>query len=84
MWNDKNIIVEQGDKPHVYEHLTAEQNEWKELVRQAREQIRAELDEHQLPPPEEMLRQMRDERDAQLLAWHRRQPGHAPDNAPER
>ncbi len=53
-----------------------EQEDWKELVRQAREQIRAELGERQLPPPEEMIRQLREERDAQLLALRRRQPGH--------
>ena len=72
------IIVERGGKPHVvllsvdkYNRLLAgqeEQEDWKELVRQAREQIRAELGERQLPPPEEMIRQMREERDAQLLA----------------
>ncbi len=60
------------------------QSEWKELVRQAREQIRVELGERQLPLPEEMLRQMRDERDAQLLALHRRKPGHSPANEPKR
>ena len=72
------IIVERGGKPHVvvlsvdqYEDLLAgqqHQEDWRELVQQAREQIRAELGERQLTPPEEMLRQMREERDAQLLA----------------
>jgi len=72
------IIVERGGKPHVvvlsvnqYEDLLAgqqEQEDWRELVQQAREQIRAELGERELPPPEEVLRQMREERDAQLLA----------------
>jgi prevent-host-death family protein len=72
------IIVERGGKPHVvvlsvdqYEGLLAgrqEQEDWRELVQQAREQIRTELGERELPPPEEVLRQMREERDAQLLA----------------
>jgi prevent-host-death family protein len=71
------IIVERGGKPYVvvlsiteYERLLAAQQErenWKELVHQAREQIRAELGERELPPPEETTRQMREERDAQLL-----------------
>ena len=72
------IIVERGGKPYVvvlsvdkYEDLLAgqhEQEDWRELVQQAREQIRTELGERELPPPEEVLRQMREERDAQLLA----------------
>jgi prevent-host-death family protein len=72
------IIVERGGKPHVvvlsvdqYESLLAgqqHQEDWRELVQQAREQIRAELGERQLTPPGEVLRQMREERDAQLLA----------------
>jgi prevent-host-death family protein len=72
------IIVERGGKPHVvvlsvdqYEGSLAgqrEQEDWGELVQRAREQIRAELDERQLTPPEEMLRQMGEGRDAQLLA----------------
>jgi prevent-host-death family protein len=72
------IIVERGGKPHVvvlsvdkYEDLLAgqqEQENWRERVQQAREQIRAELGERELTPPEEVLRQMREERDAQLLA----------------
>ena len=72
------IIVERGGKPHVvvlsvdqYEDLLAgrqQQENWRELVQQAREQIRAELGERELTPPEEVLRQMREERDAQLLA----------------
>ena len=72
------IVVERGGKPHVvvlsvdqYEDLLAgqrPQEDWRELVHQAREQIRAELGGRELTPPEEMLRQMREERDAQLLA----------------
>ena len=72
------VIVERGGKPHVvvlsvekYESLLSgkqEPEDWRELVRQAREQIQAELGERELVPPEEVLRQMREERDAQLLA----------------
>ena len=42
--------------------------DWKDLVAQARAQIQAELGDRELPPPEEVLRQIREERDAQLLA----------------
>ena len=45
-----------------------EQDDWRQLVRQAREQIQAELGERELPPPEDVIRQMREERDARLLA----------------
>ena len=44
-----------------------EQDDWRQLVRQAREQIQAELGERELPPPEDVIRQMREERDARLL-----------------
>jgi prevent-host-death family protein len=71
------IIVERGGKPQVvvlsvaeYERLLAaqpKQADWKELVRRAREQVQAELGERKLPPPEDMIREMREERDAQLM-----------------
>ncbi len=70
------VVVEHGGKPHVvvisveqYERLLAAQKEgedWRELVRQAREQIQADLGERDLTPPEEVLREMREERDARL------------------
>jgi prevent-host-death family protein len=72
------VIVERGGKPHVvvigvdeYERLLAErpgQIDWRELVRQARQQVRADLGERDLMPPEEVLRQTREERDEQLVA----------------
>jgi len=72
------VVVEHGGKPHVvvisvekYERLLAAQKEgadWRELVRQAREQIQADLGERDLTPPEEVLREMREERDARLAA----------------
>ena len=40
---------------------------WKELVDRARAQIRSELGEREMMPPEELIRQMREERDAQIL-----------------
>lgn len=75
--NRETVIVERGGKAHVaiisideYERLvTGQQTEgWKELVAQARAQIEAELGDGELPSPEEILRQIREERDAQLLA----------------
>jgi len=74
------IIVERGGKSHVvvlsvaeYERLLKgqrQQEDWKELVDQARAQIRAELGDRELPPSREILQQIREERDAQLLALH--------------
>ena len=74
----KPIIVERRGKPHVvvlpvkeYERLRAgqrERDDWRALVQRARAQIRTELGERELLPPEEIVRQMREERDAQLLA----------------
>jgi len=70
------VIVERGGKPHVvvisidaYERLMAtqeDQEDWRELVSQAREQVRTDLGDRKLAPPEEMLRQARKERDEQL------------------
>ncbi len=75
--NQEPVIVEHGGKPHVvvisverYEQLLAAQRErenWRDLVRQAREQVRADLGERDLAPPEDVLRQMREERDEQLV-----------------
>jgi prevent-host-death family protein len=70
------IVVERGGKPHVvllaveeYERLKAAdaaQPDWRNLVDAARAQIQAELGERTLTPPEEIIRQMREERSAQL------------------
>lgn len=72
------VIVEHSGKPHVvvlsvdkYQQLLAAQEEredWRELVRQAREQVRADLGGRELTPPEDVLREMREERDEQLVA----------------
>jgi prevent-host-death family protein len=75
--NHETIIVERGGKSHVvvlsveeYERLLKgqQQDDWKELVRGARAQIQADLGGRQLPRPEEILDQIRQERDEQLLA----------------
>ena len=71
------IIVERDGKSHVvilsvaaYERLLKgqQQEDWKDLVDQARMQIQFELGGRELPPPEEIVRQMREERDARLVA----------------
>lgn len=76
--NHEPIIVERGGQSHVvvlsveeYERLLRgqqQQDDWRDLVRQAREQIQADLGGRELPPPEEILAQLREERDEQLLA----------------
>ena len=73
----KPIIVERGGKPHVvvlpveeYERLRAgqrERDDWRDLVRRARAQIQTDLGERELLPPEEIVRQMREERSAELV-----------------
>jgi len=72
------VIVERGGQSHVvvlsveeYERLLQSQQEpddWLDLVRQARAQIEADLGGRTLPPPEEMLAQIREEHDEQRLA----------------
>jgi prevent-host-death family protein len=76
--NGEPIIVERGGKSTVvllsfeeYERLVKGQQaqvDWKALVAEARAQARADLGDRALPPPEEILRQIREERDEQLLA----------------
>ena len=71
------VIVERAGKPQVvvlsiaeYEDLLAGQGmreDWRVLLAQAHEQIRVDSAGRQLPPPEEMIHQMREERDAQLF-----------------
>ena len=71
------IIVERGGKSHVvvlsvaeYERLLAGQHkdDWKDLVRKARDEILTDLGGRELPPPEEILKEIREGRDEQLLA----------------
>lgn len=69
------VVVERGGQPQVvvlsvdeYERLSAGRREdWKELARRAREGIRDELNGRELPPPEEVIRQGREDRDERLL-----------------
>ena len=53
-----------------YDRLAAGQqrDDWKDLVRQARDEILADLGDRELPPSEEILQQIRESRDEQLLA----------------
>jgi len=70
------IIVARGGEPTMvmlsideYERLqTAVQNQehWLDRVRQTRAQLAAKLGDREIPPSEEIIRQMREDRDAQL------------------
>ncbi len=74
------IVVERAGRPHVviisfeeYRRLRdakADQPEWMFLLDQAHEQIKTELGDRKLIPPEEIIRQMREERDAELVSLH--------------
>jgi prevent-host-death family protein len=77
--NHEIIVVERGGKSHIvvmsvkeYERLLQQQQrgDWKELVNRARAQIQAELGDRTLPRPEEILKQVREDRDEQLLDLH--------------
>lgn len=72
----ETIIVERGGKSHVvvlsveeYERLLKRQRQgdWRALVHGARAQIQAEMGDRPLPRPEEILDQVRKDRDEQLL-----------------
>jgi hypothetical protein len=43
-----------------------EQEDWRDLARQAREQIQADLGERDLTPPEDVLRELREERKGEI------------------
>ena len=84
--NRETVIVERGGKPQAvvlsvaeYERLLEgqqAQNEWKTLVASAREQIRAELGDRKLMPPEDVIAKMRKERDSALRRRGTPFPGH--------
>ena len=70
------VIVERGGKAHVvvlsmeaYQRLLKGQRQenWQELVERARTQIQSDLAGRQLPRPEDIVRQTREGRDAQLV-----------------
>jgi prevent-host-death family protein len=73
------VIVERGGKPQVvvlsipqYERLRSgktKKNEWKELVHLARKMIRSDLGDRELSPPEEIIREMREERNVLNQTW---------------
>jgi len=69
------VIVERDGKPQVvilskpaYDALMSgtSPRAWRQLVLEARQQAQADLGKRSLPSPEEMIRQAREERDAQL------------------
>lgn len=74
------ITVERGGKPEAvilsvaaYERLRANQGDteepedWWEAARRSRERIAKELNGRTLPPIEDVIHEMREERDAQIL-----------------
>lgn len=73
----ERIIIERGGRPHVvvisveeYERLVEaceQQRDWRDLVRRSRERVQMDLAGRDLAPPEEVIREMREERDEQLL-----------------
>jgi hypothetical protein len=46
---------------------TTGSDDWWQKVEEVREEVRAELAGRSLPPPEEIIREMREERDEQIL-----------------
>lgn len=83
--NEETVIVERAGKPQVavvpvaaYERLTAQspaRPHWQELLEKAHDRIRRDLGDRELPPAEELLREMREERSAHLFEVCRREPG---------
>src|SRR5690242_16881171 len=73
--HDEPVIVERAGKPEVvvlsvaeYERLRRQKaGNWLEAVDRVRERVLQELGDRELPPPAEIIREMREERDAQLL-----------------
>lgn len=70
------VIVERGGKAEVvvlskkaYDQLVVanQRKDWRKLLEEAHESIRAEIGDRQLPDPAEMLRLAREERDEQLF-----------------
>ena len=78
---NETVVVEHGGKPEAvilsiteYERLRTNQRDvekpvdWFELAMQSRERIRRALNGRPVPSIDEIFHDMRDERDAQLLA----------------
>ena len=74
---EEPVIVERSGRRQIvlmsvpeYERLCAGQTagrDWRELLSQAHERIRLDLAGRELPPAEDVIREMREERDAQLM-----------------
>ena len=74
---EETVIVERSGKPQVvilsvreYDRLSAgrkEEDDWLVLADRSRARIQEESDGRRLPPAEELIGQMREERDAQLM-----------------
>ncbi len=70
------VTIARGGKPRAvlvsideYERLRGEnaREEWEDLLDRTRALIRTDLDGRRLPPADETIRAMREERDAELL-----------------
>jgi len=71
------VLVERAGQPQAavlsigeYRRLQEDQSrgaDWRELLRLARLRVKAELEGRALPPAEDVIRAMREERDGQLL-----------------
>jgi prevent-host-death family protein len=70
------ITIERDGKPQVvivskaaYDDMRNghDKPDWRALLDKAHAQIRADLNGRTLPPPEDIIRDMREERDAQLM-----------------
>lgn len=76
--NEEAVVVEKGGEPKVvvlsvaeYERLHASQpapESWRDKLERAHEAIRADLNGRELPDITELFHDMREERDAQILA----------------
>ncbi len=73
--HDETIVVEKGGVPKAvvmsiadYRRLMAKNSggDWRRTAQAARDRVRAELAGASAPPPEEFLRQSRQERDGRL------------------
>lgn len=74
------VVVERDGKPQVvilavddYQRLLANQPQpqhWEDLIAQAHEMLLRDTGGRDLPASEEIIRQMREERDAELLGLH--------------
>ena len=71
--DDEAIIVERDGKRQVvlisideYDHYKAKKPSWEFLLEQSHELVAQEMGDRKLPPAEEIISKMREERDGQL------------------